>query len=119
MQNIVDNIKNLINNSTNKFINSFEDFHNALLNLSFEDNLHVLHLTGSLSIFLCLTTIISIIYTNQLIDYLKLEVRYPKIAKYLLLRKKLQNYYLLFNAFIIFIICTIIFIVNLNLLNII
>ena len=92
---------------------------NNFNNLSFEQNLYLLHLSASIAILLCLFTIISIIYTNQLIDYFKIELRYPKLAKYLLLRKKLQNYYLLLNVIIILIMCIIIIYINLTMLNII
>ena len=51
MKILINNTRDFINDNSSKFIDSFQDFHNALLDLSFEDNLHVLHLTGSLSIF--------------------------------------------------------------------
>lgn len=50
-----------------------------------------------------LISIVFIWYGEFLIKYFKLETRYPKLAKFIDFRRKLQQYSLKYNLFIIFI----------------
>ena len=49
---------------------------------------------GGLLILSCCYSIIIIIYGNKFIIWLDIEKKYPKIAKFIELRQKLQQYYL-------------------------
>lgn len=53
-----------------------------------------------------LISIVFILYGNFLIKYFNLEIRYPKLAKFIAFRKNLQKYSLSYNLFLIFF-CTI------------
>ncbi len=45
----------------------------------------------------CVISIVFNFYGNYLIKKFNLETKYPKLAKFILLRKKFQRYYLIFN----------------------
>ena len=45
-------------------------------------------------VLLCLFNIILIIYGEFLIEYFKLEERFPKLAKLIQLRRKLRRFYM-------------------------
>ena len=59
-----------------------------------------------------LISIISIIYGDKLIIFFDLENRFPKIAKFIQIRRKLQQYYLLLNIVLIIIVLVIIICIN-------
>ena len=56
-------------------------------------------------IFGCIFTIIFNLYGNYLLDKFKLEIKYPRIAKFINYRKKLSKYYLISNFLFIIIVC--------------
>ena len=87
-----------------KFIDSdkiLELFKN-INNLTFEQLIYVTHLSGSIVILISIISISTIVYSNAIIEYLQLETKYPKIAKFIQLRKKFQNYLLIMDLIIIF-----------------
>jgi hypothetical protein len=55
-----------------------------------------------------LFSLISIIYGDKLIIFFDLENRFPKIAKFIQIRRKFQQYYLLMNIGLIIIVLEII-----------
>lgn len=59
------------------------------------------HLLCSIFILTCLFSIVTAIYGNYFIDYLKLEVKYPKLARFIKLRKMFQHYYIILNTCLI------------------
>jgi len=54
------------------------------------------HLLAGIFILYNLFNIIFILFGEYLINYFKLEERFPKLALFIRLRKKLQRYYLIF-----------------------
>jgi hypothetical protein len=108
----------------NKFIgNNFPDidllinkWNNLISNLSIEQLGAFAHLLSALTIFFCLSTIISIVYSDFLLKYLKIEEKYPKLTKILKIRKMFQHYYLLLNFIFIITILLGIVIVNFKIL---
>jgi hypothetical protein len=70
------------------------------------------YLFSSVLILLCLFTIIGIVYSDFLLSYLKLEERYPRLGRYIKLRKVFQHYHLIINFLIIII--TLLAIIYLN-----
>lgn len=69
-------------------------------------------------ILLSLLQIIFIFYGTVILDYLKLETRYPKIAKIILLRRTFQQFYLILNICIIITVSLIMLFFNLTFFNI-
>lgn len=56
---------------------------------------------GLVLILLSSLQIIFIFYGTVILDYLKLETRYPKISKIIQLRRTFQQFYLILNICII------------------
>lgn len=80
------------------FIKSTESFYNSL---GLVETLSVLHLTGSIIIFLCMLSILNIFFGDKIIKYFELEIKYPKLAKLIELRRNFQHYYLISDFIVI------------------
>jgi hypothetical protein len=93
-----------------KFISMYQDY---LSTLTLAQTGALVHIIVSLFIFFCLFTIIGIFYGDTLIRYLNLEEKYPKLARFIQLRRKFQQYYFILNMFLIFIALSSIIYVNL------
>jgi hypothetical protein len=109
MNNIINEIIDFFKVS-NKFIgdniiefvtNFIENWNKMLSTLSFEQLVAVAHLSASLCILINLFNIISVLFGNQLINYFKLEERFPKLLPLLNLRNKLIKINLSFSFIII------------------
>lgn len=111
---IIDEIKR----SGNNFIDSdlFNNFYNYLSTLNLEQSLAITNLFGIFIILITLISIISIFYGNLLLNYFNLENRYPKLSKLINLRRKFQQYYLLWNVIIISIVSITMLLINLTIL---
>lgn len=92
-----------------ELINSYKDF---LSSLNIDQLCQLISITSSSIILICLFNIVIIYYSNYIIDYLKLEERFPKLAKFLKIRKMYQNFNIFLNFLIILIV--IIFIIYVN-----
>ena len=105
---IKDLIKKLIDRSDNG--NTLLPNYNLDFLYDYLDSLTLLqesaffHIAVLLAIGLTVFNILSVIAGNQIIDYFKLEVRYPKLAGFFRLRLKFQKYYLVLNFSLIFLI---------------
>src|SRR5271154_1228510 len=120
--NILNEVKELIdklssNNSgsSSNYIgyNNFRlELDNIINSLSNEQLSAVGHISASIFILLCLLSIISVFYGDSLIKYFKLEEKYPKLARFIQLRRRLQQYYFTLNIFLI--ILTLFFIIYIN-----
>src|SRR6266571_1792527 len=85
-----------------EFITNFiENWNKMLSTLSFEQLVAVAHLSASLCILINLFNIISVLFGNQLINYFKIEERFPKLSPLLKLRNKLIKINLSFSFIII------------------
>lgn len=104
------------NNDKNKWLDNIseqiDNINNFFLSLSHEQNLALFNFSGTFVITITVINILFIFYGNKLLDYFNLEKRYPKIAYFINLRRKFQEYYLLWNTFIIIIVSIIMLIIN-------
>ena len=91
----------------------------AINNLTQEQNIYFINMCASVIILLALFSIFTTYYSNLFIDYLNLEKIFPKLARFLQLRRKLMSYYIKFDIFSIILCSFILIIVNLMALNII
>lgn len=107
----INKINTLLNDSDNKsqYLDSLQSFFDGL---NYEQNLAIVHISGSMFILFCLISIISIFYGEKLIIFLDLEKRFPKVANFIQIRRKFQQYYLLMNILLIFIVLAIIIYIN-------
>lgn len=116
-------IKDLANSSSsssssNNYISFhfFDNLQQFINSLDMVQTLAVMHISGSIVILLSLYSIICIFFGNSLIDYFDLENRFPKLAKFIKLRRTFQKYYLMINIGLISIILIIIIYINLLLI---
>jgi DNA repair ATPase RecN len=113
---IVDTIIN--NKGSNNFTDLFDDiiknWSDFLKSLTFEQLNALSHILAALLVLLCLIDIILIIYNDFLITFFKLEERFPKLAKFIQLRRKFQRFHMSVSFIICFI--TLIGIIYLDLL---
>lgn len=92
-----------------KLINEFKDY---LSNLSITEICLVINISSCLFILTCLVTIILAVYGNFIIKKLDLEEKYPKLAKFINFRIKLQHTYILVNTLLILVVLILMIIIN-------
>lgn len=80
--------------------------------LSHEHKYAVIHISFSITILFCLFTLVSIHSGDRLIEYFKIEEKYPKLVRYILIRRKLKSCSFYWNTFIIFIMLLVIITFN-------
>ena len=69
----------------------------------------LIHISFSVVILFCLFTLIGVYYGEKFIQYFKLESKFPRLARYIDIRRKFQQFYFILNSlFIIFILLFII-----------
>jgi len=73
----------------------------------------IVHISGSLFILFSLVSIISIIFGDELLLYFNLENKYPKLARFIQIRRKFRYYYLIWNFLLIILVLLTIIYVNL------
>jgi hypothetical protein len=96
------------------FYNPIDNIRDFIGILSSEQLVFLFNLLGYVQLFLIMTTILTILIGDHLINYLKLETKYPKIAKYIKFKQTINklylNFYIVYFYFIlILIICVNIF----------
>src|ERR1700730_8476878 len=98
LEKVIDIVKTTSIDSATNFINikdfnPFESLQQLYSILNFEETLALTHLSGAITILLCLISLVTVFYSEKLIVYFKIEEKYPKIGKFIQLRRKFQNYY--------------------------
>ena len=84
--------------------------------LTIEQQGAIAHLLASISILLCLFSIIIIVYSDILIKYFKIEEKYPRLGKFIKIRRLFQQYYLFYNFTLIIIVLFLLIYVNFSIL---
>jgi hypothetical protein len=79
-------------------INQYSDFLNTL---TFVQKGALGHLLAAIFLLFCFTTIITIFYSETLIKFFKIIKIFPKIARFIEIRRKFQQYYFLLNTSLI------------------
>ena len=57
------------------------------------------------TILVIIFDILGIFFGNEIIKYFNLEQKFPKLNKFFKLRANLQRYYLMWNIFLLFVLC--------------
>ena len=115
---------NAINKSSNKYIPDYlwdldvNKIYQYLDTLTILQESSLLHILLFLILFLTVTNILAVLFGNEILKVLKLEVRYPKLAVFFRLRSQLQRYYLIWNVSMLFIVCIFGIAINLLLLTV-
>lgn len=95
----------------NGFVGSVNDFLSGMSTLEISA---ITHISGAIFILFALFTIICIIYGDMLIIHFKLEERFPKLARFIRLRRKFQQFYLFLNFSLIIVVLFVIIFINLS-----
>ena len=82
---------------------NLQEYYSFLDSLTLTQELALMHLLVFIFLLLCMLSILSIFFGNELIKYLNLEVRFPWLSNLIKLRSTLQRYYLMWNIFIMII----------------
>jgi hypothetical protein len=104
-----DIVKSDLSELFNNFIDSYRDF---LSTLSSEQMVVVFNIIGYFMLLMILTSITTLLIGDQLINILKLETKYPKIAKYIKFKQTLNKYYLRFYIVLLYTLLLILIFVN-------
>jgi hypothetical protein len=89
------------NNFFDSISNFFTNWNNMLSNLSILELSSLVHLLGAITILLFVINVMTIVYADYLIVRFKLEDKYPKLAKYIKIRRLFQQFYLAIDFCII------------------
>lgn len=115
-------LHNVVFDKTNKLVSNglapikdlMEKWNLFISQLTLEQLGAVAHILSSILILFCLSTIIMIIYSDYLIKYLNLELKYPRLARYIKIRRTFQQYYLFINFMLIIVTLFAVIFVNLT-----
>lgn len=91
-------IKNSSSGSNTNFMadsNLIDSINNFVSNLTPLENLAVMHISASCIILFSLFSILSVFYGEFYIQKFNLETKFPRLAKFIQLRRKFQHYYIL------------------------
>lgn len=116
----VDSTENMSDINESNVLGSFTELmdaiKNELSNLSSEQLACLFNSIGFFMIFTAFSSIIIILFGEYLINKLKLETRFPRLAKYIKIRQTLNKYYLFFNILLIYLIIIIFIFINISML---
>lgn len=82
--------------------------------LSLLEESAIFHIIVILTILIIVFNIYSVLLGNEILKYLNIEEKYPRLTKILKLRLQFQRYYLIFN--LLYLICICIFVLFINIL---
>lgn len=89
-------------NVLNVFIDLYNSYQDFLMSLSLEQKIALANFWGNIIILSCFITILSIFYGDKLIIYYKLEEKYPRLARFIEIRRRVKRYSLIFEFLFIF-----------------
>ena len=78
----------------------FQSFNQLITQLDLLHQVALMNILGTISLIFISYSIVIIYYGDYLIQRFELETKYPKLAKWIQLRRKLKNYSLLWNLFL-------------------
>jgi hypothetical protein len=90
---------------------SFNNYNEWLDSITLIQKGAVYHIIVSITILSLFFSLLTVYYSDSLIKYFNIEEKYPRLAKYISLRRKFQQFYFFTNSLviIIFLIITLIF----------
>lgn len=94
------------------FNNIIDNYREFLSTLTSEQMVIVFNILGYIVLLITLTNITTLLIGDQLINFLKLERKYPKLAKYIKLKQILNKHYLRFYIVIFYILLLLLISIN-------
>ena len=85
------------NNILGPIYDFIEAYHRDMSFMSSEQLGCLANAIGFVAVLLAFTSIVFILFGDYLIRIFKLETRYPRLAKYIIFRQKVNNYFLVYN----------------------
>ena len=122
LQDSVDHLDSKANEIITSIKNKFTDFNPSdmyneildyLLSIPEQNVILLFNIASSILLLSLLFSLFLIVYSNYLIEVWQLPIKYPRLKKFLELRKTYQKYYFTYNMVLIFL--NIIFILFFNL----
>ena len=122
LQDSVDHLDSKANEIISSIKNKFTDLNpsdmyneilNYLLSIPEQNVILLFNIASSILLLSLLFSLFLIVYSNYLIEVWQLPIKYPRLKKFLELRKTYQKYYFTYNMVLIFL--NIIFILFFNL----
>ena len=87
------------------FVSWLDKFYAYLDSLTLFQESAVVHILLFIVLLLTVFNIFYVFFGNEIITYFKLEQRFPSLSGLIRLRAKFQRYYLMWNIFILFLVC--------------
>nr|YP_010137133.1 hypothetical protein KYW48_mgp10 [Tylopilus plumbeoviolaceoides]QWM97172.1 hypothetical protein [Tylopilus plumbeoviolaceoides] len=110
-------VENYINSEENYInFNIINEFYSYIENLNIIQNIAFMNISAIIFIFFSLISLLTIFFGEYLINKFNIENKYPKIYKFIKIRRIFQTYYIIIDSIIIIIIIIILLIVNFYLL---
>lgn len=95
---------NIVKSDLSELFNNLIDNYREFLNtLSSDQMVIIFNISGYIMLLFTLTSITTILVGDQIINIFKLEIRYPKLAKYIKLKQTLNKHYLRFYIVLFYI----------------
>lgn len=113
LKNAIDSVPIIRSDLSDVFYQLIDNYKEFLTTINSEQKIIIINIIGFLMLFITLINIISVLFGDYLIDKFKLESKYPKLAKFIQLRKKINESYLKFNIILLFIFIIFAIIINL------
>ena len=107
---LFDKIKDIINSD---IIGQYQQF---LDTLSYHQLLAIINISAFMFIFLNIISLFGVYFSESLIQYFNLEEKYPRIGRFIKIRRTYYKYYYIINAIIIFVMTVISIYCNLTVL---
>ena len=98
------------------FSDFIEKYKSFIDHLSLEQLVALFNIIGYSMILLTLISITTLLIGDYLIEKLKLDIKYPKLAKYIRFKQSLNKHYLMFYMIMFYIIVLLFIIVNIYML---
>ena len=89
----------------NKLVSGFNKLYQYLDTLTLLQEVSLLHILMFCVLIFTVINILSVLFGNEIIRFLDLEKRFPKLSTFFRLRATLQKYYLIWNVIILFVFC--------------
>jgi hypothetical protein len=102
-------VKSDLSELFNNFIDNYREF---LSTLSSEQMVIVFNIIGYITLLFTLTSITNILIGDQLIKFLKLEIKFPKLANYIKFKQILNKHFLRFYIVLFYILLLLLISIN-------
>jgi hypothetical protein len=112
---LIDSFNDSLVEELQQLANSYWDW---VHNLSIMQQFAISHILAAITILFSLSSLVTIFYSDFLIKHFNLESKFPRLAKYLSLRRTFQQYYFFLNTAIIIFFLGLVIVFNLYLFSI-